>query len=64
MVAILALNTVGIGGGKNGASSKRKENSSVPSTRISLVIMTLKHCLRVALLKVRITSRRSGSSGL
>jgi hypothetical protein len=60
-VAKLALNR---GGEAKGSSSKSKENSSELSAKMSSVILTLKHSLRVALLKVRNTSGVSGFRGV
>ena len=61
-VAILALRAVLlIGSGESGSLSKLKENSSDSSTKISLVMLTLKHCLRDVLEKVRTTLAKLGS---
>jgi hypothetical protein len=59
-VVKLVLNVVGIGGGAKGSSSKRKENCSGPSTMASFVILTIKHCLRVALSNAKRISKTSG----
>ena len=60
-VAMLALSAVLIGGGESGSLSKIKEKSSDSSTKISLVMLKLKHCLREVLEKVRTTPTKLGS---